>query len=115
MDTNKEVQARQGDIFFRVVSEIPAAVVKKNRKHGSNILAHGEVTGHTHKITSPISDCEVMLTDEEGNIFVRSSKEIVVEHDEHGTITLPANEDICISRQREYDPLAAEKERQVAD
>jgi len=114
MDTNKEVQARQGDIFFRAVSEIPQDVRKNGKKKVDGILAYGEVTGHAHKISSPISDCQ-MLTDENGDIYLRSDKDVTVEHDEHGTITLPANTDICISRQREYDPLAAEKERQVAD
>jgi len=104
-------QARQGDIFFRQVSEPP----RKGKKLTTNILAYGEVTGHAHKISSPdLSKCE-SIVDEKGDIFIKSQDEIVVDHDEHGTVKLEPDKWFCISRQREYDPLAAEKERQVAD
>lgn len=104
-------QARQGDIFFKKVESPP----KKGKKQLTNILAYGEVTGHTHKVVSPsISKCDSVV-DENGDIYIKSKTEIVVDHDEHGTITLEPNVWFCISRQREYDPLAAEKERQVAD
>lgn len=105
-------QARQGDIFFKSVKKAP----KNMKKNTSNILAYGEVTGHSHKITSPsISEMESYV-DENGDIYVMSVlQEIYISHDEHNEIILPRNEWICISRQREYDPLAAEKERIVAD
>ena len=105
------MQARQGDIFFQTVKKIPS----NTKDYKSNILAYGEVTGHSHKIISPnISEMESVV-DEKGDIYVRSAKEITVGHDEHDCIVLPSNEWICVSRQREYDPLAAEKERKVAD
>lgn len=107
-------QARQGDIFFRVVSknDVPSSV----KKHESHILAYGEVTGHSHQIMSPsISEMESYV-DDKGDIYVLSPKEeIKIGHDEHDVVVLPSKEWICISRQREYDPLAAEKERRVAD
>ena len=110
MEKNKD-QARQGDIFFKKVDSPP----KKGKKIQTNVIAYGEVTGHSHKIVRPsISKCESVV-DENGDIFIRSKTEIVVDHDEHGTVTLEPNAWFCISRQREYDPLAAEKERRVAD
>lgn len=106
------MQARQGDIFFRTVEQPP----KKNKRHDSNILAYGEVTGHSHQIMSPsISEMDSVV-DNKGDIYVRSlSSEIIIGHDEHNQIVLPKGEWICVSRQREYDPLAVEKERRVAD
>jgi hypothetical protein len=104
-------QARQGDIFFERVAKLPSKGLKKKT---DSILAHGEITGHCHKITTAISDCESYV-DEQGDIYIRSDKEIAVGHDEHTTVTLPANEWICVSRQREYDPLAANRERRVLD
>lgn len=105
------MQARQGDIFFMIVDGVP----KNSKKHPSNILAYGEVTGHSHKIISPsISEMESFV-DKKGDIYVRSASEITVGHDEHNCVFLPSNEWICITRQREYDPLAVEKERRVAD
>lgn len=106
------MQARQGDIFFKVVSSVP----KKVKKKTDNILAYGEVTGHSHKIVEPSLDQLEMVTDEQGDIFVRSAdQEIKVWHDEHNVITLPANQWICVSRQREYDPLAENRQRRVLD
>ena len=106
------MQARQGDIFFKTVKNIPNNMKKKT----DNILAYGEVTGHSHKIMSPsISEMESFV-DENGDIYVLSEHEdIKIGHDEHDVITLPKGKWICVSRQREYDPLAADKERKVAD
>ena len=106
------MQARQGDIFFKTVKNVPENLKKKT----DNILAYGEVTGHSHKIMSPsISEMESFV-DENGDIYVLSpNSEIRIGHDEHDVIVLPQNEWICVSRQRSYDPLAIEKERLVAD
>ena len=55
-------------------------------------------------------------SDENGDIFILSNdRPIEVGHDEHNVITCPPNTWICVSRQREYDPQAAELERRVAD
>ena len=105
-------QARQGDIFFRSISKLPEKV-NLNKKTDA-ILAYGELTGHSHSVTTPISDCESYV-DEQGDIYIRSDKEMNVGHNEHNTITLPANEWICVSRQREYDVLSEERQRRVAD
>lgn len=107
-------QARQGDIFFKVVGSKPTG--KAIKPYNSNILAYGEVTGHAHKMISPAIEEMEMCTDQNGDIFVLSPNEdIKVWHDEHNTITLPKNHWICVSRQREYDPLSVEKQRRVAD
>ena len=104
-------QSRQGDIFFEAVDKLPTKGLKKKT---DATLAWGEITGHSHSVTSPISDCESYV-DEQGDIFIRSDKDINVGHDEHSTIVLPANQWICVSRQREYDPLSANRERKVLD
>ena len=104
-------QARQGDIFFERVAKLPSKGLKKKT---DAILAYGEVTGHSHQITTPISDCESYV-DESGDIYIRSENEIKVGHDEHDTIVLPANTWICVSRQREFDALSASRERAVRD
>lgn len=106
--TNKTRQYRQGDIFIQEVSKIPSDLQKKT----DAIIAYGEVTGHSHRISN-FDDVE-MFTEKNGDLFVRSSKEIKVWHDEHSQIDLPAGE-YCISRQREYDPIEAARERRVAD
>ena len=105
-------QARQGDIFFESVTAPPA----KTKPYNSHILAYGEVTGHSHAICeSSVASPRDSVIDEKGNIYLRSEQDIQIDHDEHGIVELPANEWICVSRQREYEPLAVEEERRVAD
>ena len=106
-------QSRQGDIFFEKVAKLPSKGLKKKT---DNVFAYGEVTFHSHKAISPSLDQLEMYTDESGDIYVMSKTEdIKVWHDEHNVITLPANEWICVSRQREYSPLEMARERRVAD
>jgi hypothetical protein len=106
-------QARQGDIFFKACN---APDISKLKKKNDNILAYGEVTGHAHAIKShSISEYE-SYSDENGDIYILSNdKPIEIGHDEHNVVTCPPNTWICVSRQREYDPQAAELERRVAD
>lgn len=107
----KKFQSRQGDIFFRVVNKPKDLEMLK--KHESKILAFGEVTGHSHQITST-TEVESYVN-KNGDIFLFSKDPIVVGHDEHTSINLPSGKWVCVTRQREYDPLAADKERKVAD
>lgn len=106
------MQKRQGDIFFEVCHKPTKQMARKL----DNVIAYGEVTGHKHAIVSPpLSECEVYV-DENGDIYAMSTTtDLVVEHDEHNSITMPANEWICITRQREYDVLSEMRERKVAD
>jgi hypothetical protein len=106
-------QYRQGDIFFKETKKSPPA---KRTPLANNVIAYGEVTGHSHKIFSPPMEELNSWVDEKGDIYVESPNEpITIHHDEHDVITLPAGKQFCISRQREYDPLAADRERKVKD
>ena len=107
----KNFQSRQGDIFFKTVAK--PKDLKEMKKHESRILAFGEVTGHSHAIrTGPEVESYVNV---KGDIYLFSKEETIVGHDEHSDIRLPANSWVCVTRQREYDPLNAERERKVAD
>ena len=108
---SKEFQARQGDIFFQQVKN-----PKGNKKEISPILAYGEVTGHAHRVMSPAMSELESYVDESGDIYVMNPHgPISIGHEEHGHVTLPSKDWFCITRQREYDPAAAIKERQVQD
>lgn len=108
-----EFQSRQGDIFFKSCKKPDFSKMKKKT---DNIFAYGEVTSHAHKTISPPLEHMEMYTDENGDIFVMSKTEdIKVWHDEHNVVTLPANEWICVSRQREYSVLEAAREARVRD
>ena len=109
--TNKPLQYRQGDIWFEQISDF-ASRTNGLKAYGSPILAYGEVTGHCHKVNTSMDGVQ-MFVDKEGDIFMQSGTDVAIDHDEHGTITLPPGE-YRISRQREYD-WATESVRKVAD
>jgi hypothetical protein len=104
-------QVRQGDLLFNEVKQ-----PKGTKKLNEPILAHGEATGHAHRIMEPEFSSLESCVDENGDIFVMNPNgPIVVGHEEHGQITCPPNKWICVTRQREYDALATMRERKVAD
>lgn len=110
---SKQFQARQGDIMFRAVDGPPKAANRKPRS--DKVLAYGEVTGHCHQmIEPPLAELEQYET-EEGIYVFSKDHEIKIGHDEHNVVTLPKSTWVLVTRQREYDPVAAEKERRVQD
>lgn len=107
----KKFQSRQGDLYFKIVAK--PRNLGRMKPYKSRILAFGEVTGHCHAIKG---ETEVdSYVDTNGDIYMRSLVETVVGHDEHADIRLPAGNWICVTRQREYDPIAEDRERKVAD
>ena len=105
--------ARQGDILFRGCKKPDLAKLKKK---SDNILAFGEVTGHSHAVKSHAVGTYDSYVDEKGDIYMfAGDKPIEVGHDEHNIITIPQGQWVCVSRQREYDVLSVQKERRVAD
>jgi hypothetical protein len=52
-------QFRQGDIFFQEVSKLPKNLLKKK----DPIIAHGEVTGHSHRVSEDVNFDNVDMYD----------------------------------------------------
>lgn len=121
---------RQGDVLVIYVEQLPANAKKRARENGRVVLAHGEITGHAHAITErkcvhydapdAVSAAQALLksvglereiTPENSPSFLELEVETPLEHEEHGTINLPAGKAVVL-RQREYAP---EQIRQVAD
>ena len=98
---------RQGDVLIERVARIPADA-KKQKAKGRIILAHGEATGHHHSVDIDAAD---WWKRDNGTQFLEVEEAAAVEHQEHGTITLPPGK-YRVSRQREYSPEAI---RNVAD
>src|SRR2546429_1290901 len=100
---------RQGDILLvRVDGEDPKGARIVERDGDSVVLAHGEVTGHRHRIRSRAAD----LYEVEAERFLRVRASVDLSHDEHATIELRSGL-YKIVRQREYVPSS--KPREVAD
>lgn len=123
-------QFRQGDVLVIMVDSLPNNVTAKPRDNGRVVLAYGEVTGHAHAITEKkvihydaadaVSAAEALLasvgmrrqlTAENAPTFLELATEAPLQHEEHGTIKLPAGKAVVI-RQREYSPTEL---RSVAD
>lgn len=102
-------QARQGDVWIEAEA-MPKEAMPMERDHGRVILAYGEVTGHAHAILDP--EVELFTVADEVDRWLRvGGAGTVIQHEEHGPITLPPG-DYRIRIQREYSP---EEIRRVVD
>ena len=104
-------QARQGDLLIIKVDKLPTSGLKVKK---DPVLAYGEVTGHCHKVETPNFDQVDLFVDEEGNIFVETKTDIDVWHNKHDAVHCDPGI-YKVVRQREYNPLAAQRERKVVD
>ena len=95
---------RQGDVLLIQVDSIPQDA---QREKGPIILAHGEATGHAHKIKLK----SARIFQKEGQRFLRVPTQALLEHEEHTNLYVPAG-DYEVIIQREYSPEAI---RNVAD
>jgi len=97
MSKTVQKQARQGDLLFIKVGEAP----KNAKKAKDNVLAYGEVTGHSHRAVSEVEGGVAVLETPEGNRYVNAKENWTAKHEEHGHITLePGIWEV--RRQREY-------------
>jgi len=95
---------RQGDVMLVEIQELP-----KNLKEKDNVLALGEVTGHSHRFESKQ---KIVFQDEEGQQFVTLPKSQKLVHEEHQVLEIPKGK-YKVVLQREFDIV--EGTRQVLD
>lgn len=90
---------RHGDIGF-----VPVDKVEKDFKiKKDNVLAWGEVTGHSHKILpKTINDVVEVYENEKGELAIKVNGIAVIVHEEHKTIEIETGT-YKIQREREYD------------
>jgi hypothetical protein len=98
---------RQGDVLLVKVAALPNA--SKDTTKGDIILAHGEVTGHAHRIKTPAK--KAVLWNAGAERFLQAMETVTLTHEEHSAITIePGIYRVAI--QQEYTP---EELRRVAD
>src|SRR3954465_4390928 len=90
-------QYRHGDVLIEQTPDLP----KVREKLPHSILAHGEVTGHFHRIKES-DEADLYSTSEGFCLDVRGASVSVV-HEEHTPITLTTGY-YRVWRQREYSP-----------
>jgi hypothetical protein len=88
---------RHGDVLIQQEQKLP----EKARKLPHLILAHGEVTGHSHRIKTKST---AKLYETPDDLYLEVTADIAeVIHEEHATIELPQGY-YRVWRQREYSP-----------
>jgi len=92
------MQYRHGDLMLEKLEALPKSIQKK-LPH--TILAHGEITGHTHRIAE-VHVANVYQTPTDLVLEVHGEFASLV-HDEHDTIQVPRGI-YRVWRQREYSP-----------
>lgn len=96
--------ARQGEVGIEKIGKLPEGLTVKD-----NVLARGEVTGHSHEVVGQA----VVMTDSTTQYVQVNGTEAVLQHEEHKPVTLPKGT-YRVRIQREYDILNDEV-RQVRD
>lgn len=102
-------EALHGDVIISA-SELPKEFASFIEVKDA-CLAHGEATGHMHKIVS--GEFELREDPKTKIKHLRVVTEALLKHQEHSPIILPPGE-YRIGIQREYDPFE-KRVRQVAD
>ena len=91
------MQYRHGDVMIAKVRSLP----KNKRKLQHTILAHGEITGHSHRIQE---HGKASLYETPSGLYLHvEAKQATVTHEEHDPICLKKGY-YRVWRQREYSP-----------
>jgi len=87
-------QARQGDVFLIRDESVQGDIEPVD---GDVILAHGEVTGHAHRIAN--KGVRTFNDRKRSRRYMRTNEISMLTHEEHGTITIaPGNYRVVIQR-----------------
>lgn len=89
---------RHGDVLVAAIDALPAAATPRP----GNVLAHGEITGHSHRFV-PAEGGSLLV--EGGQLYLRVTGTVTLTHEEHGPIRLEPGL-YRVWRQREYTPEA---------
>jgi len=91
------MQFRHGDVMIEQAACLPD--VRRKAKH--TILAHGELTGHCHRIAE--KGAADLYETPDGMFLHVTARTATVVHDEHDPISLESGT-YRVWRQREYSP-----------
>jgi len=82
--------ARQGDVLLFKVGALPKGAVEVKTK-GDVILAHGEVTGHAHRIRREQTEKpSARIFDLGAERYLQITERVALTHEEHSAIFLEA-------------------------
>ena len=102
-------QLRQGDVLLVRAQDQDATEPESIASDGSTVLAHGEVTGHRHRLERA-SEAQALTGSRIRQLLVGLDAPLI--HEEHKTVVIPAGR-YDLPRQVEWTD--ALEPRQVAD
>lgn len=113
--TFKKKQALHGDVIIEKIDSFNSDNLSLCE---DGILAHGEMTGHMHKLFKQDPDLPAqgeftLKQSSQGDKFLVVEKPVILKHQEHDARIIPKGK-YKIAIQREYDPFL-KIARQVAD
>jgi hypothetical protein len=95
------IQIRQGDVFLTSCQPIQAREEPRERD-GTIVLAHGEVTGHAHRIAH--RHATTFRDEMTGRRFLRvSGGGVSLSHEEHSTAVVPVGDYEIVIQKRWTD------------
>jgi hypothetical protein len=101
------VQVRQGDVLLTPCAEPQGKRTKVDPEQGRHILAHGEVTGHSHAVSVATAACYLVAR----AMYLRALRDGEVRHEEHPPVPLLPTW-YRVVRKKQYD---AGRSRRVED
>lgn len=108
MKQNARGWFQHGDVTIKPIAEIP----NDARPTASRVLAHGEVTGHAHRL---LDDADAEVFEGEDTLSIRVGPHGAgVDHEEHGVGVIDEVGAYEIGRVQEFDHFAEER-RNVGD
>jgi len=99
----KPIVIRQGDVLWIEINpeKLPYLNREPSEDAKSGVFARGESTGHSHRLAVPE---RAVILENWRDKFVRvGDLDVDVIHQEHRTVTLPANRTFAIKIAREWD------------
>ena len=79
--------ARQGDVMLVKVASLPKGAKDVTPKDGDVILAHGEVTGHAHRIKRA-EHPSARIFDVRAERYLQIAERVALTHEEHSAVFL---------------------------
>lgn len=76
----------QGDVGILRISELPNDVSPVSDDNGVNVLAYGEVTGHSHQI--PITHTQLYRSNNNNRLYLVVNNTSLLIHEEHDPIEI---------------------------
>lgn len=81
--------ARQGDVLLFKIPSLPKGAQDVTPKDGDVILAHGEVTGHAHRIKRA-EHPSARIFDLGAERYLQVAERVALTHEEHSAVFLEA-------------------------